>query len=326
MKKNRLVLLTAVLALAGLSGCNQNHTDTFANDFLVTGVELDVTYAKLEAGESLLITPTISYKDGQEVECYKEWRSSNSKIATVNDTGLVLAVKSGYASITFIAGFKSASCSITVPGDDVVPVTPVDPDNPVVPGEFTISLDTQSITLGLADTFQLNATTSEQATVTWSSDNSGIATVSSDGLVSAVAEGDAVITATANGKSASCAVTVVGQADPDVPPSDDMTVKVYFFIDYNNVDEDDVTGRKLLASFWWYEDQPIGQSNKVPANPTQAPTPEFPYFAGWSSHPIIDSKTQLLDFSTYKVEDEGPGRTFLYIYGIWTDVQGGMTL
>ena len=324
MKKNRLVLLTAILALTGLSGCANKEGDSLANDLAVTKVELDPTFASLEAGESLQINPTISYKDDKEVECYKEWRSSNQKILTVNESGLVLALKPGYASITFIAGYKSASCSITVPDNNsYTPVNPIDPDNPVVPGEFTISLDSTSLTLGVDDTFQLNATTSEQATISWSSSNDAIATVDENGFVVAIAEGDAVITATANGKSATCELTVVAEGAEDLPPSDEMTVRIYFFIDYNNVDEDDLTGKKLLAKFWWYEDRPIAESGKVPANPTQAPIPAFPYFAGWSTHPIIDSRDGLLNLSTYKVSDDG-SRSFLYIYGIWTDVQGGM--
>ena len=326
MKKNRLLLLSAILALASLSGCGKNDQNKqLENDLAVTGVTLNVTYASVEAGESITLEPTIHFKDDNPVECYTEWRSNNQKVATVSEGGAVLALKSGYAAITFIAGYKSASCSITVPSHDVTPVTPVDPDNPVIPGEFTISLNANSINLAEGSSFKLDATTSEQAEVTWTSSNPSVATVNEVGLVMGVAEGDAVITATANGKTATCEVSVV-YVDPDeeeLPPSDDMTVHVYFFIDYNNVDESDLTGTKCLAKFWWYEDKPIAESGMVPANPTKAPISAFPYFAGWSTHPIIDSRDGLLDLSTYKVSDDG-SRSFLYIYGIWTDVQGGM--
>ena len=323
MKKNRIILLTAVLAIAGLSGCANNQVDDLAKDLAVTKVELDPTFAKLEAGESLQINAIITFKENSVTDCYKEWRSSNQNIVTVSESGLVLALKPGYASVTFIAGYRSASCSITVPDNSVIPITPVDPDQPVVPGEFTISLDSTNLTLGADDTFQLHASTSEQATVVWSSSNESVATVDQNGLVVAIGEGDAVITAAANGKQDTCDITVVAEGEEDVPPSDEMTVRIYFFIDYNNVDEDDKTGKKLLAKFWWYEDRPIAESGKVPANPTQAPIPAFPYFAGWSTHPIIDSRDGLLNLSTYKVSDDG-SRSFLYIYGIWTDVQGGM--
>ena len=160
MKKNRIFLLTAFLALAGLSGCNKNNDNKqLENDLAVTGATLNVTYASVEAGESITLEPTIHFKDDNPVECYTEWRSNNQKVATVSDNGVVLALKSGYAAITFIAGYKSASCSITVPSHDVTPVTPVDPDNPVIPGEFTISLNASNINLAEGSSFQLTATT-----------------------------------------------------------------------------------------------------------------------------------------------------------------------
>ena len=276
----------------------------------------------MEVGESITLTPTITYKDEQEVDCYQEWRSSNNAIASV-DNGVVLALKTGRAAITFIAGYKSASCSIEVPGSDIY----VDPTNPeeggeeTQPGGFTIKLNRSSLALTTGDTFQLVATTSEEASVSWSSSNEAVATVSQAGMVTALKEGNATIHATSNGKSVSCEVSVSDEQQELVPEDEDMTVHIYFFIDYNNADEEDTTGKKLLTHFWWYEDQPIAQSGKVPANPTTAPTPDFPYFAGWSVHPIIDSKDGLLDLSTYEVGS----RSFLYIYGIWTDVQGGMT-
>ena len=326
MKKKSLVLLTSILALAGLTGCNPNDNGhSFANDMKVTGVSLDVSYQKLEVGESLVLTPTISYKDDVEVECYQEWRSSNNKIATV-DNGVVLALKAGRAAITFLAGYKSASCSIEVPDNNVI-VVPSDTGETgeqTNPGGFTITLNTSSVTLTTGDTYQLRATVSEEASVTWTSTAESVASVTQSGLVTAHSEGVATIHATSNGKSVSCEVTVSNQQE-ELPHDDDMTVHIYFFLDYNNADEEDTTGTKLLAHFWWYDDKPIAESGKVPATPAKAPTPDFPYFAGWSTHPIIDSKSGLLDLATYKVSDDG-SRSFLYIYGIWTDVQGGMSI
>ena len=328
MKKMRLIL-ASILALIGLAGCNQVKTSSVnENDFKVASVSLDVTYQKLNIDESITLTPTITFKDNQEVDVYKEWRTSNSKIASVNESGLVVALKAGRAAITFIAGFKSASCSIEVIGEEetnyVVPVNGNITSNPdTQPGEFAIRINSTSITLKTGDSYQLNATTSEAAAIAWSSTNEEVATVTQSGLVTAIKEGNATIRATSNGKSVSCEVTVSDEQQ-ELPHDDDMTVHIYFFLDYNNADEDDTTGKKLLTHFWWYEDKPIAESGKVPSNPTTSPTPDFPYFAGWSNHPIIDSKDKLLDLTTYKVGDDG-SRSFLYIYGIWTDVQGGMT-
>lgn len=325
MKKMRLIL-ASILALIGLASCNQQKQQTLnENDLKVVSVSLDITYQKLNLDESITLTPTITYQDNQEVEVYKEWRTSNNKVASVNDSGLVVALKAGRAAITFIAGYKAASCSIEVLGnEDSNYVAPINGSDPIVqPGEFSIQINTTSITLTTGDTYQLSATTSEEAAISWISSNEEVATVTQNGLVTAIKEGSATIHATSNGKSVSCEVTVSDEQEV-VPHDDDMTVHIYFFLDYNNADEDDTTGKKLLAHFYWYEDKPIAESGKVPANPTTSPTPDFPYFAGWSNHPIIDSKDKLLDLTTYKVGDDG-SRQFLYIYGIWTDVQGGMT-
>ena len=326
MKKIRL-FFASILALVGLASCNQQEIRPVnENDFKVTSVSLDVTYSKLNIDESLQLTPTITFKNDEEVEVYQEWRSSNAKVASVSETGLVLALKAGRAAITFIAGYKSASCSIEVIGNEII-IDPISGDsgsNPdIQPGEFTIRINNSSINLMTGNTYQLTATTSEEASVTWTSSDESVASVTQSGLVTALKEGTATIHATSNGKSVSCEVNISDE-QVEIPQDDDMTVHIYFFIDYNNVDEDDTTGKKLLTHFWWYEDKPIAESGKVPANPTSAPTPDFPYFAGWSNHPIIDSKDKLLDLTTYKVGDDG-SRSFLYIYGIWTDVQGGMT-
>ena len=325
MKKIRL-FFASILALVGLASCTQEQIRPVnENDFKVTSVSLDVTYSKLNIDESLQLTPTITYKNDEEVEVYQEWRSSNAKVASVSETGLVLALKAGRAAITFIAGYKSASCSIEVIGNEII-IDPISGDsgsNPdIQPGEFTIRINSSSINLMTGNTYQLTATTSEEAAVTWTSSDESVATVTQSGLVTALKEGTATIHATSNGKSVSCEVNISDE-QIEIPQDDDMTVHIYFFIDYNNVDEDDTTGKKLLTHFWWYEDEPIAKSGKVPADPTTPPTPDFPYFAGWSNHPIIDSKDKLLDLSTYKVIDDG-SRQFLYIYGIWTDVQGGM--
>ena len=78
----------------------------------------------------------------------------------------------------------------------------------------SVKLDETSILLYEGETQTLKATISPaEATnksVSWTSDNTAVATVSDDGLVKAVAAGDAVITVTTadGGKTATCAVTV----------------------------------------------------------------------------------------------------------------------
>ena len=139
------------------------------------------------------------------------WSTSDASIATVTD-GVVTAVAPGTATITVTTedGNKTATCAVTVTAA-TVPVTGV-------------TLNKTSTSLYVGDTETLTPTiTPDNATnknVTWSSDDTSVATVDASGLVTAVARGTAVITATAadgSGASASCTVTVSSYLPPANP-------------------------------------------------------------------------------------------------------------
>ena len=82
-------------------------------------------------------------------------------------------------------------------------------------GVTSVTLDKTDLTLDVNDTEKLTATVKPDnattKTVTWKSDNEGVAIVDNSGNVTAKAAGTATITATVDGKSASCKVTVNGQ-------------------------------------------------------------------------------------------------------------------
>lgn len=75
----------------------------------------------------------------------------------------------------------------------------------------SVTLNKTTLTMDIGDEETLTATVAPNnatnKTVTWSSDNTAVATVA-NGKVTAIAAGTATITATADGKSATCAVTV----------------------------------------------------------------------------------------------------------------------
>ena len=82
-------------------------------------------------------------------------------------------------------------------------------------GVTSVTLDKTDLTLDVNGTAKLNTTVKPDdattKTVTWKSDNEGVAIVDNNGNVTAKAAGTATITATVDGKSASCKVTVNGQ-------------------------------------------------------------------------------------------------------------------
>ena len=81
--------------------------------------------------------------------------------------------------------------------------------NPVTPTSISLNKTTASLAAG--KTLQLSASlqpTGATGTVSWSSNNTGVASVNSTGLVTANAAGSATITASVNGLTANCVVTV----------------------------------------------------------------------------------------------------------------------
>lgn len=336
----RFVLGTTLLSIFGLVSCGGNSnfpgsgTGDFTDaDFHVTEVDLNETFKELQVDEELTLSAVVTLEEGYSIEDVDvKWTISSYSVISMevlDMSATITAVKPGTAYVTVMAGLKKASCQINVietvvPPDPVDPVDPFPPGpGPVDPGDFMIELSYESRSLKPGESFKLTATTTEPVLITWSSDNNSVASVDNDGFVSAISVGTATITAAAAinsiNYSADCIVTVTEEGGGE----EYKNINVYFFIDYNNVDPNDTTGSKLLAKFKWYGDRPISESGEVPdfkvndpATDAKALDPAFPYFIGWSSHTIIDTKDDLWDMDKDLI---GPSLSFIYFYGIWSD-------
>ena len=166
----------------------------------LTAVALSETSIEITEGETRQLKPVFTPADASNQNV--TWKSSSDAVATVSSDGLVTAVQEGTATITVTTeeGGKTATCQVTVK-KKVIPVT-------------SISLDKTALTLTEEETCQLTATIdpadATNQNVTWTSDDTAVATVSSDGLVMAVQAGTATIMVTTEdgGKTATCRVTV----------------------------------------------------------------------------------------------------------------------
>ncbi|MCK9561446.1 MAG: CIA30 family protein [Bacteroidales bacterium] len=130
-----------------------------------------------------------------------EWASSNTAVATVDNSGVVTALAEGTANITATANDASGKV-----GTCVVTVTPIMPNSISIPAEigFVIGDPAQQLTA----VFDPVKTTNQA--VTWESSDESIAKVV-DGLVTAVGVGNCIITVRSvadNTKFDICAVTV----------------------------------------------------------------------------------------------------------------------
>ncbi|WP_455716766.1 Ig-like domain-containing protein [Anaerosporobacter sp.] len=117
------------------------------------------------------------------------WKSSDSKIASVNTYGEVLAKKSGKVTVTAKIKGAESSCKITVK-------------------KTTITVNETSIYLEHGETFLLKSSTSTGSTVTYKSNRKSIATVDENGLVTGMKPGEASITISADGTTETCKVKV----------------------------------------------------------------------------------------------------------------------
>ena len=164
-------------------------------------IELDKTKAVIDLGVSktLQLSSKIN-PNTTNAENGLDWSSNNEKVATVNSSGVVTGVSNGSATITVTTkNGKSASSIITVQTSPI---------------SISLNKTTETLDLTGTNTTQLsvtyNPTSSNVNTgITWSSNNSNIASVSTSGLVTAKANGSVTITArTENGKTAACAIKV----------------------------------------------------------------------------------------------------------------------
>lgn len=130
------------------------------------------------------------------------WTSDKPEYATVDaNSGLVTAISNSgdnYVTITACSTSdttKCASVKFKVTGTS---------------SEKTLTVSPSTASIKVNGTVKLTATANPtDTTVTWSSNNRGVATVDSDGTVHGVSAGQAVITATGNnGKTATATITV----------------------------------------------------------------------------------------------------------------------
>lgn len=172
--------------------CN-GFTDSVDIDMHVTlsGIEInheEITFNYLESDQLTYATIPADTTDG--VTC--SMVSENPNVITVDGNGIVTAVGPGSAAVVVnVNGFEKR-CLYHV----LVPVT-------------AVNISHTGVTLNIGDSLQLGASvypefTTEDHSISWSSDNAGIVSVDQNGVVRAVGAGYARIYATHGGISNSC--------------------------------------------------------------------------------------------------------------------------
>ena len=190
---------TAIITAQSVANPSLKATCTIFVRALVTDITLDntsLTFASLSS-QTLIATITPDYAVNKTVT----WKSSNTTVATVSNTGVVTPMKNGTTTITVTTtdGTNlSATCIVTV---NVATSISLDKTSLA----FSTLNNTQKLTANIAPDNVANRR------VAWSSSNTSVATVDENGIVTPKANGRAIITATTTdgtNLSATCAVTV----------------------------------------------------------------------------------------------------------------------
>ena len=167
-------------------------------DVDVKSASISPTYQTLKVGETAPLSLSVSPNDAKITS--KSWISKNTNIATVDSYGTVTAVSSGTTEIYCVVNgnVTSSSCKVTV-------------KEPIPPTGIALSSTVMYIPKGDTRKLYYSLTPDDATTtVTWSSDNTSIATVNSNGEVKGVNKGVTTIFATTeNGKTTSCEVNVI---------------------------------------------------------------------------------------------------------------------
>ncbi|WP_177309642.1 Ig-like domain-containing protein [Faecalispora sporosphaeroides] len=162
----------------------------------MTGIELDKSTLTLNRNTTDKLTISFLPDDttsGREVA----WSSSAPEVANVDQQGNVVGYSIGTTTVTARCGEFTATCNVTV--------------NALIDGVY---LDQSEMTLDRGTDGQLKASivpldTTEDKTVTWSSNDPNVAAVDDSGKVTGVKIGSATITAKVGEHTASCKINVV---------------------------------------------------------------------------------------------------------------------
>ena len=187
---------TITASSEGVSGT----TALTVNGVPVATVTVAPSNVTLAAGQTATLTATLKDGAGNVLTGRAvTWSSGATTVATVSSTGVVTGVSAGTATITATSEGKSAAAAVTVTAPTAATVT-------VAPSTATLTVG-NSTTL-IATVRDGSSNIMVNASVTWSTSNTSVATVSSSGVVTGVGTGSATITARSGTATGTATVTV----------------------------------------------------------------------------------------------------------------------
>lgn len=166
----------------------------------------------LSVGQSVQMEYTMEMEPAEATRPQLVWESSDPSVLSVDQNGLVTALKTGKATLTLSGGEASVSCAVTV----------------TVPAE-SLAFEQESYQVSMGKTLVLPLTALPEGaneSYSWESSDTAIATVGADGTVTGVAPGTVTITVTGANATASCTVTVTIPPERIVLSQEELSLNV----------------------------------------------------------------------------------------------------
>lgn len=155
----------------------------------VTQINLIYAYTKIHPAETMQITANVfpNYATFKDVT----YSSSNTQVATVNQTGLVTGVAEGKTTIT-VNGANNISNSFELEVKNVIEVEKIDLYITGDASKVAFSTSSKQITA------KIRPANADNTALAWTSSNPEIISVTTDGYFKTIVHGQSTITVTAN--------------------------------------------------------------------------------------------------------------------------------
>lgn len=166
----------------------------------VASVSLSLAQSSVVAGSTTSASVVLRDNGGNTLTGRSiAFTSSNTGVATIDNSGGIVAVSAGTTTITAMSEGKTGSATLTVIPPPVASIS--------------VSLAQSSLQVGGSTSASAvlrdaNGVVLSDRSIAWSSSNTAVASVSASGVVTALAGGTASIMATSEGKSGMATVTV----------------------------------------------------------------------------------------------------------------------
>jgi trimeric autotransporter adhesin len=185
-----LAIFSVVVLLNGCGGGSGGNENNSPPAPMIASVTVSPTAMSVSVAGTTQFTATAKDSSGNPVNGANfTWLSSDTTIATINNTGLATGIKAGTTNITAAANSitsSPASLTITQPYLTAIQVNP---------GTASVAAGrTQQFTA--QGTFNNGVTNDVSSLVTWSSSTASVSTISSAGLAQSYSQGTSAITAT----------------------------------------------------------------------------------------------------------------------------------